>query len=244
MEKPLAAQAGLGWAGKHTNIVSRQFGSWLFLGEIYTTLPLPADAPASNHCGSCTRCLDICPTDAFIGAGRIDARKCISYLTIENKGHIPPELRPLMGNRIYGCDDCMAACPWDRFAPPHTQDDFYPRPELHAPHLADLLTLDDASFRHIFTASPIKRIGRDRFIRNVCIAAGNSQHPALIQWLKPLVTDHSPLVQVASVWALHQLCTPSQFQHHLSAIFRPNLAKTKHEAAYGEYQRCLHAQQA
>lgn len=226
LEKSLAIGGGLGWRGKHTNLVSRSFGSWLFLGEILTTLPLspaPAeeDAPVDaaqdrtfqerDHCGSCTRCLDICPTGAFDGPRRIDARKCISYLTIEHKEAIPRALRPLMGNRIYGCDDCTAVCPWNRFAPPTPHSDFLPRIELTAPRLADLATLDDTDFRTLFTASPVKRIGRDRFIRNVLIAIGNSGTPALAQPTEALLTDPAPLVRGAAVWALSRLLTPADF---------------------------------
>jgi epoxyqueuosine reductase len=174
MEKPLAQQAGLGWQGKHTNLVSRTHGSWLFLGEIYTTLDLSPDAPEIDHCGTCSRCLDICPTKAFPAPYRLDARRCISYLTIEHHGPIPEEFRKPMGNRIYGCDDCLAVCPWNKFAATHQEPAFAPRAELTAPKLADLAALDDAGFRALFSGSPIKRIGRNRFIRNVLIAIGNS----------------------------------------------------------------------
>ncbi len=177
MEKPLAVAAGLGWQGKHTNLVSRAWGSWLFLGEIFTTLEIPPDASEIDHCGSCRSCLDICPTQAFPAPYRLDARRCISYLTIEHKGPIPHELRPLIGNRIYGCDDCLAVCPWNKFAEAGSHADFQARPELDGPRLAELAGLDDPGFRALFRASPVKRIGRDRFIRNVLIAIGNSKDP-------------------------------------------------------------------
>lgn len=205
MEKPLAAQTSLGWQGKHTCIVSRKYGSWLFLGEILTTLELPADTPETDHCGNCTRCLDICPTGAFDGARRIDARKCISYLTIEHKGHIPAEYRTAMGNRIYGCDDCLAVCPWNKFAQTAQEAAYHARETLPAPQLADLLTLDDEGFRTRFAGSPIKRIKRDRFIRNTLIAAGNSGNPALLEQVTPLLADDSPLVRAMAVWAHRQL---------------------------------------
>lgn len=211
MEKPLAAQAGLGWVGKHTNIVSRRFGSWLFLGEIFTTLALE-DAPpppAAGSCGSCQRCQTRCPTGALSltaeGAPRIDPRRCIAYLTIEHHGDIPEDLRPLLGNRIYGCDDCMAVCPWNRFAPPTPHRDFWPRVELMAPELRDLVTLTDAEFRDVFTASPIKRIGRERFLRNVLIALGNSGDSSACEKIALLQTDPSPLLQTAAAWALARL---------------------------------------
>src|SRR3546814_7690597 len=179
MWNPRAARAGIGWHGKHTNLVSRRHGSWLFLGEVYTSLDLPADTPERDRCGSCRRCLDACPTQAFPAPYRLDARRCISYLTIEHKGHIPREFRRPMGNRIYGCDDCLAACPWNKFASPTDEAAFLPRTELTAPRLADLARLDDAGFRRFFSGSPIKRVGRDRFLRNVLIAIGNSEDPAL-----------------------------------------------------------------
>ena len=179
MEKPLAAAAGLGWQGKHTNLVSRQFGSWLFLGAILTTLDLPPDEPEDDHCGSCRACLDVCPTAAFPEPYRLDARRCISYLTIEHKGPIARELRPLMGNRIYGCDDCLAVCPWNKFAQAGREAKLAARAELRAPRLADLARLDDAAFRKLFAKSPVKRTGRDRFVRNVLIAIGNSGDPSL-----------------------------------------------------------------
>jgi epoxyqueuosine reductase len=205
MEKPLAQQAGLGWQGKHSNLVSRDFGSWLFLGSIFTTLELPPDAPETDHCGACHACLDICPTKAFPAPYRLDARRCISYLTIENKGPIPRELRPAIGNRIYGCDDCLAVCPWNKFASQSAQLQLRARPELNAPELAGLARLDDAGFRALFRKSPVKRIGRARFLRNVLIAIGNSGELALAQDAKNLLTDPSPVVRGAAVWALGRL---------------------------------------
>jgi epoxyqueuosine reductase len=208
MEKPLAQAAGIGWQGKHTNIVSREHGSWLFLGVILTGLELEPDAPAGHgqHCGSCTRCLDACPTQAFIGPHRIDARRCISYLTIEHDGPIPEEFRAAMGNRIYGCDDCLAVCPWNRFADAAAANRaFLPRAELAAPHLADLLALDDASFRQLFAGSPIKRIGRSRMIRNCLIAAGNSGDRTLVPSIERNRHDPDPVIAEAAEWALRQL---------------------------------------
>ena len=205
MEKPLAARAGLGWQGKHTNLLSRAFGSWLFLGEVFTTLELAPDAPATDHCGTCNRCRDVCPTDALPAPYRIDARRCISYLTIEHKGHIAPRFRVPMGNRIYGCDDCLAVCPWNKFAVPTGEGSFLPRAELTAPRLADLARLDDAAFRRVFAGSPIKRTGRDRFVRNVLIAIGNSGDPALADVAKERLRDASPLVRAMAVWALSRL---------------------------------------
>jgi epoxyqueuosine reductase len=205
MEKPLAQQAGLGWQGKHTNLVSRTHGSWLFLGEIYTTLDLSPDVPEIDHCGTCSRCLDICPTKAFPAPYRLDARRCISYLTIEHHGPIPEEFRKPMGNRIYGCDDCLAVCPWNKFAAAHEEPAFAPRAELTAPKLAELATLDDAAFRALFSGSPIKRIGRNRFIRNVLIAIGNSTDPRLRGTAHALCTDADPVVAEAAAWAAAQL---------------------------------------
>ena len=205
MEKPLAEQAGLGWQGKHTNLVSRDFGSWLFLGTILTTLDLPPDQPETDHCGSCRACLDICPTDAFPAPGQIDARRCISYLTIEHKGPVPRALRPLMGNRIYGCDDCLAVCPWNKFARQTEEPAFLPRAKLTAPRLAELAALDDAGFRAVFRKSAVKRIGRDRFVRNVLIAIGNSGSPELAGTAETLLQDGSALVRGAAVWALRRL---------------------------------------
>jgi epoxyqueuosine reductase len=205
MEKPLAASAGLGWQGKHTNLVSRQHGSWLFLGAIFTTLELPADASETDHCGTCRACLDICPTSAFPAPYRLDARRCISYLTIEHKGPIPRELRGAMGNRIYGCDDCLAVCPWNKFAQAGREAKLAAREALRAPGLAELARLDDAAFRALFAKSPVKRTGRDRFVRNVAIAIGNSCDSALASALERLLGDASPLVRGVAVWALGRL---------------------------------------
>ena len=203
LEKPLAQRAGLGWQGKHTNLVSREFGSWLFLGEILTDLELPADQPERDHCGRCRSCLDACPTEAFPAPYRLDARRCISYLTIEHKGPIPRALRPLLGNRIYGCDDCLAVCPWNKFADTAARHKaFLPRGELVAPALADLLALDDAGFRQVFAGSPIKRIGRGRMVRNAAIAAGNSGDARFRARLEALTQDESPMVADAAAWAL------------------------------------------
>ncbi|MDJ1464478.1 tRNA epoxyqueuosine(34) reductase QueG [Nitratireductor sp. GZWM139] len=211
MEKPLAREAGLGWQGKHTNLVSREFGSWLFLGSIFTTASLPADAPERDHCGSCRACLDICPTKAFPAPYQIDARRCISYLTIENKGPIPREFRIPMGNRIYGCDDCLAACPWNKFAQDAAEAKLQAREDLKEPPLSGLLELDDAGFRAFFSGSPVKRIGRNRFIRNVLIAAGNSGEADLIDPCRRLAEDEAPLVRGAAVWALSRLMDNKAF---------------------------------
>jgi len=205
MEKPLAQAAGIGWQGKHTNLVSRDYGSWLFLAEIFTTLDLDPDEPESDHCGGCRRCLDICPTAAFPTPYTLDARRCLSYLTIEHKGPIPSEFRRPMGNRIYGCDDCLAVCPWNKFAQVSVEPAFLPRAELTAPRLADLAGLDDAGFREIFAGSPIKRIGRDRFVRNVLIAIGNSAEAGLSTVAELLLSDPSALVRGMAVWALGRL---------------------------------------
>jgi epoxyqueuosine reductase len=207
LEKPLAERAGLGWQGKHTNLVSRQFGSWLFLGEIFLSLALEPDQPEADHCGSCRRCLDACPTAAFPAPYQLDARRCISYLTIEHKGMIPVELRPSVGNRIFGCDDCLAVCPWNKFAQVAHEPDFMPRDELTAPLLAELAELDDAGFRKLFAGSPVKRTGRDRFLRNVLIAIGNADpgDPSLVAVARRRLEDRSPLVRAAAVWAFSRL---------------------------------------
>jgi epoxyqueuosine reductase len=205
MEKPLAAAAGLGWQGKHTNLVSRQFGSWLFLGAIFTTLDLPPDAAEIDHCGTCRACLDVCPTAAFPAPYRLDARRCISYLTIEHKGPIPRDLRASIGNRIFGCDDCLAVCPWNKFAQAGREMKLAARHELRAPRLADLARLDDAAFRKMFSKSPVKRTGRNRFVRNVLIAIGNSGDATLASEALRLLGDPSPLVRGAAVWALSRL---------------------------------------
>jgi epoxyqueuosine reductase len=205
MEKPLAAAAGLGWQGKHTNLVSRAHGSWLFLGEIYTTLDLPPDAPHADRCGSCSRCLAACPTGAFPAPYRLDATRCISYLTIEHRGAIPEMLRPAMGNRIYGCDDCLAVCPWNRFARATSHAKLRARDDLTAPRLAALADLDDAAFRALFSGSPVKRIGRNRFARNVAIAIGNSADAALRPAAAILAADRDPVVAEAGAWAAARL---------------------------------------
>ncbi len=208
MEKPLGEAAGLGWQGKHTNLVSPDHGSWLFLGAIYTTLELPPSVPHRDQCGSCRACLDCCPTDAFPAPYQIDARRCISYLTIEHKGPIAEEFREALGNRIYGCDDCLAVCPWNKFAEAaQAAREFLPRAELVAPRLAEFLALDDAGFRRLFSGSPIKRIGRNRFVRNCLYAAGNGNDPALIPAVEALASDPDPVVVEAAEWALARLST-------------------------------------
>ena len=211
MEKPAAARAGLGWQGKHTTLVSREFGSWLFLGEVFTALELEPDSPEVDHCGSCRACLDICPTNAFTAPHRLDATRCISYLTIEHKGHIAREFRAAMGNRVYGCDDCLAVCPWNKFAAPTGEAAFLPRAELTVPRLADLATLDAAGFRALFAGSPIKRTGRDRFVRNVLIVLGNSGDAGLAAVVGGRLADPSPLVRAMAVWALSRLLDNAEF---------------------------------
>jgi len=211
MEKPLAQAAGLGWQGKHTNLVSRDFGSWLFLGAIFSASDLPRDTADTDHCGSCNACQEICPTAAFPAPYKLDARRCISYLTIENKGPIPHEFRKSIGNRIYGCDDCLAVCPWNKFAQEGREAKLAARAELRAPSLTELARLDDAAFRALFTKSPVKRIGRDRFVRNVLIAIGNADDASLAPEAERLLDDASPLVRGAAVWALSQLMTPEAF---------------------------------
>ena len=221
MEKPLAARAGLGWQGKHTNLVSRTHGSWLFLGEIYTALELPPDTGETDHCGSCSQCLDICPTNAFPEPYRLDARRCISYLTIEHQGHIPREFRKAMANRIYGCDDCLAVCPWNKYARAATEPALEKREALAAPRLAQLAALDDAEFRKLFAGTAVKRTGRDRFVRNVLIAIGNSGDPLLADVVEALLGDGSPLVRAMAVWALGQLLPADR----LGAMKRAHLVK-------------------
>lgn len=205
MEKPLAQAAGLGWQGKHTNLLGRDFGNWVFLGSIFTTIALPPDPMERERCGSCRACIDICPTQAIVAPHRLDPRRCISYLTIEHSGPVDPDLRALMGNRIYGCDDCLAICPWNKFAVAARDARLTARPELEAPLLADLAALDDASFRALFTASPVKRVGRDRFVRNVCYAIGNSGDPSLRPAVDALTADADPAVSDAAQWALSRL---------------------------------------
>lgn len=217
MEKPLAEAAGLGWIGKHTNLVSRSHGSWLFLGSIFTTIELAPDTAETDHCGSCRACLDICPTDAFPAPYQIDARRCISYLTIEHKGHIALEFRKAMGNRIYGCDDCLAVCPWNKFAQAAREAAFVARDDLRAPLLAELATLDDAGFRARFSGSPVKRIGRDRFVRNVLIAIGNTGMPGLADTVRPLLGDASALVRAMAVWALAELGQGDELRQRATA---------------------------
>jgi epoxyqueuosine reductase len=230
MEKPLAQKAGLGWQGKHTNLVSREFGSWLFLGSIFTTLELPPDESEQDHCGNCQRCLDVCPTNAFPAPYKLDARRCISYLTIENKGPIPREFREAMGNRIYGCDDCLAVCPWNKFAQASAEMKFHARAE--APRLTDLCRLDDASFRALFRKSPVKRIGRDRFLRNVLIAVGNSGDAALATEARVLLADPSPLVRGAAVWALSRLLSGKEF----AALAAEHLPTESDDSVTGEWR--------
>jgi len=212
MEKHLGEAAGIGWQGKHTNLISRAFGSWLFLGEVYTTLELGADAPGTDHCGACTRCLDVCPTKAFPAPYQLDATRCISYLTIEHKGHIPRALRTPIGNRIYGCDDCLAVCPWNKFARATTTPALMPRIELTAPRLADLAALDEVAFRALFAGTAVRRTGRDRFMRNVLIAIGNSGNEALAEPARRLLDDASPLVRAMAVWALSRLLDAESFR--------------------------------
>ncbi|MGE7370121.1 tRNA epoxyqueuosine(34) reductase QueG [Neorhizobium sp. NPDC001467] len=217
MEKPLAAAAGLGWQGKHTNLVSRTHGSWLFLGSLFTTADLDFDEPERDHCGSCRACLDACPTNAFPAPYQIDARRCISYLTIEHKGSISPDLRPLIGNRIYGCDDCLAACPWNKFAASASEMKLRAREDLKEPSLAFLLTLDDPQFRSFFSGSPVKRIGRARFVRNALIAAGNSGERSFIDICIALSRDPSATVRGMAVWALSRLMTRDEFERFAAA---------------------------
>ena len=230
-EKPLAGQAGLGWQGKHTNLVSREFGSWLFLGSIYTGLDLPADEAEIDHCGSCRACLDICPTDAFPAPYRLDARACISYLTIEHKGTIDRQYRRAMGNRIYGCDDCLAVCPWNKFAAEAREAKLIAREELRAPSLRDLATLDDPAFRNLFRKSPVKRIGRDRFVRNVMIAIGNSGDATLLPVVKQRLGDEAPEVRAMAIWAWAELGgDPAALQERADSETDPDV-RTELESA-------------
>ncbi|WP_085908647.1 tRNA epoxyqueuosine(34) reductase QueG [Kiloniella majae] len=212
LEKVAAAQSGIGWQGKNTHLVSREYGSWLFLGEIYTDLELKTDRHEEDHCGSCNKCLSICPTDAFPSPYVLDAKRCISYLTIEYHGHIAEEFRTPMGNRIYGCDDCIAICPWNKFAEATSEEHLFPRIELTAPRLADLAELDDATFRQVFSGSPVKRIGRDRFIRNVLIGIGNCGDKSITKRITPLLKDASPYVRAMAVWAMKRLLDKEEFE--------------------------------
>lgn len=220
MEKPLAAAAGLGWQGKHTNLVSREFGSWLFLGSIFTTLAFEPDAPEQDHCGSCRACLNACPTQAFPAPYQLDARKCISYLTIEAKEQIPLAYREKMGNRIYGCDDCLAVCPWNKYAQSTREAKFQARRDLSSPDLRDLAALDDGAFRTLFTKSPVKRTGRGRFIRNVVVAMGNANNPDYIHPIETLLDDPEPLVRGMAVWALGRYLQPSEMLARANAALR------------------------
>jgi epoxyqueuosine reductase len=237
MEKPLAARAGLGWQGKHTNLVSREFGSWLFLGAIVTDLELKPDPPESDHCGQCRACLDACPTQAFPAPYRLDARRCISYLTIEHKGPIPLEFRAAIGNRVYGCDDCLAVCPWNKFASAGREAKLAARADLEAPPLRQLARLDDASFRSLFAGGPIKRIGRARFVRNVMIAVGNSNDRALAALAVERLGDESPLVRGAAIWALARLTSREEFSR-----FAAEGPRREHDATViGEWRDALAA---
>jgi epoxyqueuosine reductase len=218
MEKPLAVAAGLGWQGKHTNLVSREFGSWLFLGAIVTSLALPPDTPAADACGTCQACLDVCPTNAFPAPYQLDARRCISYLTIEHEGPIPREFRKAIGNRIYGCDDCLAVCPWNKFARVTREAKLKAANDGVSPRLADLADLDDESFRQQFSSSPVKRIGRDRFMRNVLLAIGNSADAGFAPLAEARLADASPLVRGAAVWALSQLLPRERFAEARSRV--------------------------
>ncbi len=237
MEKPLAARAGLGWQGKHTNLVSREFGSWLFLGAILTDLDLPPDPPEKDHCGQCRACLDVCPTGAFPAPYRLDARRCISYLTIEHEGPIPRELRSAIGNRIYGCDDCLAVCPWNKFASQGREAKLAARADLDAPPLAELARLDDASFRSLFAGGPIRRIGRARFVRNVMIAIGNSKDPALATVARERLDDESQLVRGAAVWALARLTS----REELSSLAAESLRRERDATIIEEWRDALSA---
>jgi epoxyqueuosine reductase len=235
MEKPLAAAAGIGWQGKHTNLVSREFGSWLFLGAIFTTLDLTSDEAEKDHCGTCSACLDICPTQAFPAPYRLDARRCISYLTIEHRGQIPREFRAAIGNRIYGCDDCLAVCPWNKFAAVSREAKLRARDDLIAPRLAMLAALDDANFRAFFSGSPIKRIGHARFLRNVLIAIGNSGDPTLADIAQEKLTHESPLVRGMAVWALARLLAAEGFR----ALARSHRANEPDESVHLEWDEEL-----
>ena len=220
MEKPLAMQAGIGWQGKHTNIVSKEFGSWLFLSSIFLDISLDPKTESKNHCGTCTQCIDICPTNAIIAPYKIDAKKCISYLTIEHKSHIPKQFRKDIGNRIYGCDDCLAVCPWNKYAKKTKDTDFTPREELVEPMLKSFLTLDDAEFRKKFSGSSIKRVGRDRFIRNVLVAVGNSKNTNFVGDIIILLKDKSELVRAMAIWALKELSSKNDFEEQKKLYYK------------------------
>ncbi len=237
MEKPLAARAGIGWQGKHTNLVSREFGSWLFLGALLTDLDLAPDEPETDHCGTCRACLDACPTKAFPAPYQLDARRCISYLTIEHKGPIPRGLRSAIGNRIYGCDDCLAVCPWNKFASAGREAKLAARPDLNAPPLAELARLDESSFRALFAASPVKRVGRERFVRNVMIAIGNSNDRALAGAAIDRLDDEAPLVRGAAIWAVARLTSQTQFSRFAAA----GLRKERDAAVIEEWRDALAA---
>ncbi|MCH7806063.1 MAG: tRNA epoxyqueuosine(34) reductase QueG [Proteobacteria bacterium] len=233
MEKPLARLSGLGWQGKHTNLVSRKFGSWIFLGAIFTTLDLKPSEPFLDACGSCRACLDVCPTKAFPAPYQLDARKCISYLTIEHKGPIPKQFRKAIGNRIYGCDDCLAVCPWNKYAKVSRDIDYFAREELKSPELAELLDLDEPGFRTLFSRSPIKRTGRNRFLRNVLVAAGNSGDAALVSKVTVLLQDPSPLVRGAAAWAIQQLSEAKDIEHLKASGLRDPVAAVRAEWTEG-----------
>jgi epoxyqueuosine reductase len=237
MEKPLAEAAGLGWQGKHTNLVSREHGSWLFLGAILTTAAIAPDAPETDHCGTCRRCLDVCPTSAFPAPYQLDARRCISYLTIEHKGHIPAELRVAMGNRVFGCDDCLAVCPWNKFAAAAREAKLAARDAARSPPLAELLALDDAGFRARFAGTPVKRTGRDRVVRNALIASGNSGDAELIPAVERLIADASPLVRAMAVWALKALAGPDTDPQAWAAARRRYAERETDSAVRAEWGR-------
>jgi epoxyqueuosine reductase len=237
MEKPLAAAAGLGWQGKHTNLVSREFGSWLFLGAVFTDLDLPPDEPEADHCGTCRACLDICPTRAFPAPYRLDARRCIAYLTIEHKGHIAAEFRAPIGNRIFGCDDCLAVCPWNKFASVSREAKLTAREDLQAPALGELAALDEAAFRQRFAGGPVKRIGHARFLRNVLIAIGNSGNRALAPIVVGRLSHASPLVRGMAVWALGRLCDAQTF----SELAQTHTAREVDEYVAAEWRNALRA---
>ncbi|MBL6841246.1 MAG: tRNA epoxyqueuosine(34) reductase QueG [Pelagibacterales bacterium] len=240
MEKPLAMQAGIGWQGKHTNIVSKEYGSWLFLSSIFLDIKLKANSESRDHCGTCNQCIDICPTNAIIAPYKIDAKKCISYLTIEHKSHIPKEYRKQIGNRIYGCDDCLAICPWNKYAKKTNDTDFFPKNELIEPTLRSFLVLDDLEFRKNFSGSSIKRVGRDRFIRNVLVAVGNSNNQNFVKDIIPLLEDSSELVRAMAVWALRELSTKHDFEIQKNIYFssEPDI-EVKNEWLELENQICV-----